>query len=171
MSRYYCTASSSLRITGIIGDVMDRAPRPYTASEISKITGLPIGAIKAFLVRNLARGTVSMRLITRRPGSSSGKPQREYWRGSGDISYTFGRGNMITEEQAQELAEGRRPMQWRETASTVWSIDETDTVAVRRGEQVICLGSAEDIATGSGRLTIKVRDGPRLDFSTKQKAQ
>ena len=169
MTRYYCTTRSPLRITEIIGAVMDRAPRPYTAGELAEITGLSIYEINGFLRRNLSRGAVSMRLILRRPGSSSGKPQREYWRGRQDIAFTFGRGSMITEEQARELEAGRRPIQWRETASTVYSIDETDTLAVRRGEQVIVMGQVQQVRANKGRMAVRIKDGPRLEFSTKPK--
>ena len=168
--RYYCSPKASLRITGILGEAMDRAPRPYTATELAAITGVPIDTIKAFMRRNLQTGTVSMRLIPR-VGSSSGKRQREYWRGHADISGTFGRGNMITAEQARELAGGRRPVQWRETASTVWSIDETDTLAVRRGEQVIRMGTAQEISADSRSMTVQVKDGPKMEFSIKQKSR
>lgn len=166
--RYYCTPTVKLRISQRIGDLMDRAPRPYTASEIAQITGLPIGSVQAFLVCNLQKGTVSMHFIPRKD-SSSGKPQREYWRGRDTISYTFGRGSMITEEQARELEAGRRPIQWRETASTVYSIDETDTLAVRRGEQVIVMGQVQQVRANKGKMAVRIKDGPRLEFSTKPK--
>lgn len=166
--RYYCARTGTLRVTQSIGEAMDRAPRPYTASEIAQITGLPIGSVQAFLVRNLQKGAVSMHFIPRR-GASCGKPQREYWRGRDTISYTFGRGSMITEEQARELEAGRRPIQWRETASTVYSIDETDTLAVRRGEQVIVMGQVQQVRANKGKMAVRIKDGPRLEFSTKPK--
>lgn len=166
--KYYCSSTSKLRETEIIGEAMERAPRPYTASEIAQITGLPINIIRAFLWRNFQKGTVSMHFIARR-GASCGKPQREYWRGRDSINYTFGRGSMITEEQARELEAGRRPIQWRETASTVYSIDETDTLAVRRGEQVIVMGQVQQVRANKGRMAVRIKDGPRLEFSTKPK--
>jgi len=167
MPRYFCTAATGIRATDIIGQVLDRAPRPYSASEIAEITGLPINVVTSFLTRNQARGRISVRIVPRRT-SNSGKPQREYWRGSDCIHHTFGKGDMLSEDQARELAEGHRPVMWRETASTVWSVDETDTLAVRRGEQVICMGKVQSIREiRTGKVAIKVRNGPRLEFSTK----
>ena len=136
MPIYFCGGTCGIKDTFAIGEVLERAPRPYTASEIAQITGIPINVVLSFLIRNCERRRVTMRPVIRRE-KSNGKNQREYWRGSGSISYTFGRGKMLSQEQARELAQGRRPVQWRETASTVWSVDETETLAVRRGDQVI----------------------------------
>lgn len=171
MPRYFSSAATGIRATDIIGRVLDRAPRPYSAGEIAEITGLPITIVTSFLTRNQARGRISVRIVPRR-GSDSGTPMREYWRGNDCIYHTFGKGDMLSQDQARELAQGRRPVQWRETASTVWSVDETDTLAVRRGEQVICMGKVQSIKeTRAGRVAITVRNGPRLEFSTQERKQ
>ena len=63
MPRYFCTAATGIRATDIIGQVLDRAPRPYSASEIAEITGLPINVVTSFLTRNQARGRISVRIV------------------------------------------------------------------------------------------------------------
>lgn len=165
MPKYYCSAAS-IKETEAIGKVLDRAPRPLSAGEISQITGIPINVVTSFMMRNRERGRVSVRVIAR-IGKGGSKIIREYWRGNGCIQYTFGSGDMLSQEQARKLAEGRRPVQWRETANTVWSVDETEQLAVRRGEQVICMGRVQSIAEQDGGITISVRDGPKLEFATK----
>ena len=75
---------------------------------------------------------------------------------------------MLSQEQARELAQGRRPVQWRETASTVWSVDETETLAVRRGDQVICMGKVDRITAQEGGIEVSVHNGPKMEFSTKK---
>lgn len=168
MPRYFCSAASNIHATSIIGDALDRAPRPLSAGELASITGLPINVITSFLQRNQQRGRISVRVIARRD-SDSGKPMREYWRGADCIHHTFGRGEMLSREQARELAQGHRPIQWRETGSTVWSIDETDTLAVRRGEQVVCMGRVQSITERAGGITVTVRNGPRMEFGIKSR--
>ena len=164
--RYYCSAASNITSTARIGEVLDRAMRPLSAGEIARITGLPINVITSFLRRNQTVGRISVRIVPRRD-SDSGKPQREYWRGTDCIHHTFGTGDMLSRKQARELAQGHRPVQWRETGSTIWSIDETDTLAVRRGEQVICMGRVERIAERESGITVTVRNGPRMEFGIK----
>lgn len=160
--RYYCSRSAGIHAVRTIGSVMDRAPRPYTVAELSEITGIPMLTITGFMIRNLQKGTVSVRYIPRAE-SDSGKRQGEYWRGQADIAGTFGRGHMITQEQARDATRGRRPVEWKETG-TVWSIDETDTLAVRRGEQVIRMGRVQAIEADMERMSVEVRDGPRMEF-------
>ena len=168
MTRYYCTRSSTPTITETLGKAMDRAIRPLTAGELSEITGIPVQTVRSFLVRNVTRRTVSVRIVPRRPPSCSSKPQGEYWRGCGDIRGTFGRGEMITRKQTQELAQGMRPMQWRGDQGTVWSIDETDTVAVRRGETVLTLGRAQRVSATKKGASITMKDGSRMEFAAKE---
>ena len=165
--RYFCGAAT-IKESVIIGEVLDRAPRPLTAGEISQITGIPINIVTSFMMRNRERGRVSVRIVPRiGSGRGKGKFIREYWRGDGCIQYTFGSGSILSHEQARRLAEGRRPVQWRETANTVWSIDETDQLAVRRGEQVICMGQVQSIAEHDGGIAISIHDGPKMEFRIK----
>lgn len=165
MTRYYCTRSSSLTTTEILGQAMDRALRPLTAGELAEITGIDVQTVRSFLIRNAERKVISVRMVPRRLPSYSGKRQGEYWRGRQDIHGTFGRGEMITRRQTQELAQGQRPMQWRGDQGTVWSIDETDTLAVRRGNTVLTLGKAERITATKRGASIKMADGSRMEFS------
>lgn len=165
MTRYYCSAASGIRTTEILGQAMDRAVRPMTAGELAEITGVDVQTVRAFLQRNVARKVISVRLVPRRLPSCSGKPQGEYWRGLLDIHGTFGAGEMITRRQTQELAEGMRPMQWRGDRGTVWSVDECNIVAVRRGNTVLTLGKAERITATKRGASIKMADGSRMEFS------
>lgn len=165
MTRYYCTRSSNLTTTEILGQAMDRALRPLTAGELAEITGIDVQTVRSFLIRNASRKVISVRMVPRRLPSYSGKRQGEYWRGRQDIHGTFGRGEMITRRQTQELAEGQRPMQWRGDQGTVWSIDETDTLAVRRGNTVLTLGKAERITATKKGASITMKDGSRMEFA------
>jgi hypothetical protein len=165
--RYACTSVCSIRTTEMLGEVMDRAPRPYTAGELAEITGLPIRVVKSFLLCNARRGRLSARLVPRRDLLDSGKPQKEYWRGGTDVFLTFGRADMITKRQAQEMASGRRPMEWRGEQATVWSIDETDTLAVRRGNTVLCLGRVDGIELTDRGVAVRIGDGSRMEFAAK----
>ena len=170
MTRYYCTPNCPINITVALGELMDRAPRPYTAGEIAEITGIDLGYIRAFLIRNTKKGKLSVRIAPRRDRSAitrSGKPSREYWRGGQDVAFTFGRGKIITDRQMQDMASGIRPIQWRGSNATVWSLDEAEQVAVRRGNTVVCMGRAEGIALTDGGVQIRIQDGPRLEFEAK----
>lgn len=171
MTRYYCTPSSSLRITALLGQAMDRALRPYTAGELAGITGVPVQVVKSFLVRNASRGVLSVRMVARPDLSSHGKTYREYWVGHTDIHGTFGRGDMMTRKQTRELADGRRPMQWRGEQATVWSIDEANVLAVRRGNTVLTIGKAERIYPTKKGAAIFMADGSRLEFAAKDKKE
>ena len=165
MTRYYCSPSSGIRTTEILGQAMDRAVRPMTAGELAEITGVDVQTVRAFLRRNVDRRVISVRVVPRRLPSYSGKRQGEYWRGRQDIHGTFGMGEMITRRQTQELAEGVRPMQWRGDQGTVWSVDESNTVAVRRGNTVLTLGKAERITATKRGASIRMADGSRMEFS------
>ena len=167
MTRYYCAPSSHINDTAVLGALMDRAPRPYTAGEISEITGLPLNVVASFLIRNTKKGIISVRIIPRRDQLVSGKLQREYWRGGGDVAFTFGRGKIITNREAQEMASGKRPMQWKGSNATVWSLDEAEQVAVQRGNTVVCMGRADRVALTDGGVEITIRDGPQLEFEAK----
>lgn len=164
---YYRSRSCPMEAAQKLKAVFDRAPRPYTGSELAEITGLPMPVILGFLVRNTEKGTISARIVPR-VNSTSGKPQREYWRGSQDLIFTFGRGKIITDRQARELAQGKRPMQWRE-AGAVWSLDETGTVAVRRGYAIVCMGKAERVDYRNGDVTLTIKDGPEVRFEVQKK--
>ncbi len=166
---YFCTRHCPISATKIIQGALERATRPLTGKELADITGLPLSTIQSFLTRNERKRAISVRVVPR-AGSTSGKPQREFWRGRQDITGTFGKGRIMNETQARELAEGRRPMQWSGADSTVWSLDETETVAVRRGYAVVCMGRAERVDYQDGRITVAIRDGPQVRFEVDKEA-
>lgn len=170
--RYYCGGKCRMSATDTIGALMDRAPRPYTAGEISAITGIPIGEVQSFLLRNLAKGRISFRIVPRRYGGSTKPKQREYWRGVDDVSYTFGRGKMMTGKEAEQLATGKRPVQWK-ASKAVWSVDEQNEVAVRRGVTIVCMGQADRVRRTNTGVSIEIKDGPTLTFkaTTKQEKE
>ena len=59
--RYLSSAGVGILRTRMIGDVLERAPRPYTAQEISELTGISTTVVVGFLTRNYNAGRLSMR--------------------------------------------------------------------------------------------------------------
>lgn len=161
MRSYYCTPACPLRTMVIIGAALDRAPRPYTATELSEITGVPLTVVVAFLKSNREKEKVSSRSVPRRGG---GKPFLEYWRGQQSITDTFEASNMMDNKTENRLKAGERPVSWRDGNHTNWSIDETDTVAMMRGGTVVRLGKAEAVTFSKRGVTIRVKDSVNMTF-------
>ena len=158
---YLCSPKVSMRTMLRIGAALDRAPRPYTAGELTEITGVPRLQVLAFLKCNLIKEKVSARFIPR-PGG--GKPMREYWRGTGDVSFTFRVDDMMDGNIENKIKEGKRPVAWRDGNYTQWSIDETETVATMRGGNVVRLGKLEGVSYSKTGVTIKVKGAANITF-------
>lgn len=144
-----------------IGAALDRAPRPYTARELSTITGIPMGQVCAFLKCNTIKEKVSSRVIPR-PGG--GKPTMEYWRGRARVMDTFTVDNMMDGNIESKIKEGKRPVAWRDGNYTQWSIDETDTVATMRGGSVVRLGKLEGVSYSKQGVTLRVANSMKITF-------
>ena len=158
---YYCSPKVSMRTVLRIGAALDRAPRPYTAHELTEITGIDRMQVLAFLKCNLLKDAVSARFIPR-PGG--GKPLREYWRGQWGVLDTFTVDDMMDGNIETKLKQGTRPVAWRDGNYTQWSIDETETVATMRGGNVVRLGKLEGVSYSKTGVTIKVKGAANITF-------
>jgi hypothetical protein len=146
-----------------IGEVLDRAPRPYTASELAEITGIPINKVTAFLKHNKVCDKVSARPTPRIP-AGTGRAVLEYWRGQSGVTDTFRVDEMMDGNIENKIREGKRPVAWRDGNYTSWSIDEADTVATMRGGAVVRLGKLEGVTYSKQGVTIKVKDAMKITF-------
>ena len=171
MTRRYRTANRcGIAPTSIIAGAMDRAPRPYTLQELAEVTGLPSPTVLAFLTANTYAEHISWREVARDRPHETGKPLREYWRGNRTVWFTFGEEvDEMDERIARSLTEGKRPVSWKDGTRTVWSIDETETVSAMRGNNVTRLGRAEKVEAVKSGYTIRIRDGPTLQFEKEGK--
>lgn len=159
---YLCARSCGMICTQKLGRAMDRAPRPYTASELAEITTIPLDKVKAFLRRNTANDKICSRMTAWTVGE--GRPQvREYWRGQYGLEHTFEVSNMMDERTESRLKQGVRPVSWRDSNHTNWSIDEAGTVAMMRGTECVRLGKAEAISYSKQGVTVKL-PGTRITF-------
>ena len=161
MRDYLCSRSCGLAVMTRIGSALDRAPRPYTASELAEVSGIPQMQVMAFLRHNTVCGKVSSRRI---PRTGGGKPLMEYWRGQGDVMETFWTDDTMDEKMENRLREGQRPVSWRDGNRTAWCIDETDTVCTMRGGSVVRLGKLESVSFAKGGVTIRVKDSISMTF-------
>jgi len=158
---YLSSPKVPMRIMVSIGAALDRAPRPYTAKELSEITGIPMAQVCAFLKCNTIKEKVSSRTIPR-PGG--GKPTMEYWRGQSGVTDTFTVDNMMDGNVETKLKEGRRPVAWQDGNHTRWSIDETETVATMRGGSVVRLGKLEGVSYSKQGVTLRVANSMKITF-------
>lgn len=160
--RYLTSYNAGIRLTHILGDCLDRATHPMTAEEIHRATGQPYPVVCGFLKKNSFARKVSSQQIPR-PGG--GKPYREYWRGDRDIQSTFGDvDNMMDKRTSERLAQGERPVAWRDGSHTTWSIDENEALTAVQGNRCLRFGTAQRIdnkstvvriATAYGAFTFK----------------
>lgn len=162
MRDYLCSPAVNMRTMAKIGAALDRAPRPYTASELAEITGVPLIKVVAFLKHNKVCCNVSARPIPRIP--VEGKPLLEYWRGQSGVMETFRTDDTMDGKIEMKLRQGDRPVSWRDGNHTSWSIDETDTVATMRGGSVVRLGKLEAVTYSKQGVTIAVKDSVRMTF-------
>lgn len=158
---YLCSPKVSMRTMLRIGAALDRAPRPYTAGELTEITGVPRMQVLAFLKCNLIKEKVSARFMPR-PGG--GKPLREYWRGQWSVNDTFRVDDMMDGNIENKIKEGKRPVAWRDGNYTCWSIDETNTVATMRGSAVVRLGKLEGVSYSKQGVTLRVANSMKITF-------
>ena len=158
---YLSSPKVPMRVMVSIGAALDRAPRPYTAKELSEITGIPLGQVCAFLKCNTIKEKVSSRVIPR-PGG--GKPTMEYWRGTAGVTGTFRTDDTMDGNIETKIKEGKRPVAWRDGNYTQWSIDETDTVATMRGGSVVRLGKLEGVSYSKQGVTLRVANSMKITF-------
>lgn len=164
MTRYLSSKAVGVGNVAILGGALDRAPRPYTVAELADITHLPLHVVKAFLFRNANQGKISVR-DTPRPDGRCGRHVREYWRGTLGIWDTFSEGVLeMNEDTEQQIIDGQRPVSWKEPSRTVWSIDETGTVATMRDKNIVRLGHMERAARTREGLTIRIEGGTSVTF-------
>jgi hypothetical protein len=143
---------------------LDRAPRPYTAGELSEITDVPLKTVMAFLRKNETRCKVSSRRINRVPQTVGGRMIKEYWRGQSGVTDTFGVDNMMDGNTEDRLRTGKRPVTWRDGNYTNWSIDEADTVATMRGGEVVRLGKLDGVSYSKQGVTLRVTNSMKITF-------
>lgn len=164
MKDYLCSTTCPMRTMVKIGSALDRAPRPYTASELSEITGVPLVTVMAFLRKNETCCKVSSRRINRVPQVEGGKMINEYWRGQSGVTDTFGVDNMMDGNTEDRLRTGKRPVTWRDGNYTNWSIDEADTVATMRGGEVVRLGKLDGVSYSKQGVTLRVANSMKITF-------
>lgn len=165
MTKYRTANRCGIAQTVLIGDALDRAPRPYTAQELAEVTGCDGYTILAFLNANTYAEHISCREVARDRPHETGKPLREYWRGDRTVWFTFGEGvEKMDEKIGKSLTEGKRPVSWKDGTRTVWSIDETETVSAMRGNNVVRMGKAQEIKALRTGYSIRIEGGPVLRF-------
>ena len=164
MKDYLCAPTCSMRMMTRLGAALDRAPRPYTASELSEITGIPLITVMAFLKKNKVCCKVSSRRINRVPQVEGGKMINEYWRGQSGVTDTFRVDNMMDGNTEDRLRQGKRPVTWRDGNYTNWSIDEADTVATMRGGEVVRLGKLDGVSYSKQGVTLRVANSMKITF-------
>ena len=150
---YYSSPSVGIANATRIGDALDRAPRPYTASELAGITGCGLNTVRAFLARNLAKEAISVRLLP----STGRSPLHEYWRGREPVEFTFAEAAPMDEEIGKAIKEGRRPVAWRDGERTTWSIDEAEGVCAMQGSRLLRFGRAERITDNKTSVSIRTQ--------------
>ena len=161
--RYLSSAGVGILRTRMIGDVLERAPRPYTAQEISELTGISTTVVVGFLTRNYNAGRLSMREDTVHHPRHGWQTRRIYWRGTDDMENTFEADDMNADIE-KKLIEGERPVSWRDGVRTVWSIDERETVATMRGKNVVILGRADNVKQTRAGVTLRLGSGTEILF-------
>lgn len=168
MRAYLSTPSGGLNIMATIGGALDRAPRPYTATELAEITGVDLVQVKAFLLRNKYNGRISVR-DTPRPDGRCGPMVREYWRGQRSIWDTFAEGvGDLDEETEHKIINGTRPVSWKGPSRTVWSLDELGTISTMSDRNVVRLGRVESAKATRTGITIKMEDGTAVAFKRRK---
>ena len=160
---YLCSPACGMTTMVRLGTALDRAPRPYTASELSEITGVPLPKVNAFLRCNKVKCKVSARTTPRIP-TGTGRPLLEYWRGQSGVMDTFRVDNMMDGNTETRLRQGKRPVAWRDGNYTNWSIDEADTVATMRGGEVVRLGKLDGVSYSKQGVTLRVANSMRITF-------
>ena len=162
MRDYLCSRTCGLTVSAKIGAALDRAPRPYTVTELVEITGIPMLTVNAFLRCNKANDKVSARRI---PNTGiPGPAPLEYWRGTSGVMETFEVSNMMDGTTEDGLKNGKRPISWRDGNRNNWSIDEADTVAAMRGDSVVRFGKLDVISYSKQGVTIKVKNSIKVTF-------
>lgn len=151
---YYSSPSVGIARATRIGEALDRAPRPYTASELAEISGCGLTTVRAFLMRNTAKRAVSVRTI---PGEGGGRPLHEYWRGTELAEFTFQEAAPMDEDTGRAIKEGRRPVAWRDGQRTTWSIDEAEGVCAMQGSRLLRFGKAERITDNKTSVSIRTK--------------
>ena len=164
MTRYYSSPSVGIARANRIGAALDRAPRPYTASELAEITGCDLTTVMAFLARNVGAERVTSRPIARVGG---GKPLHEYWRGTDLAETTFNEAAPMDENTGKAIKEGKRPIAWRDGERTTWSIDETERLCAMQGSRLVRLGKAEEITDNKTSVSIRTQ-GITLTFAKRR---
>lgn len=163
MRRYLSAPAVGMTNTVAIGNVLDRAPRPYTAPELADLVRLPLITVMAFLRKNTTAGRVSSRPIPRIDGRC-GRPILEYWRGQQGIWETFGDVNVMDGNTERKLLGTERPVAWRDGHRTAWSVDESGMVTAIRDRSVVRLGHMESAKATKTGVTVRIAEGPTITF-------
>lgn len=168
MTRYLSAPAVGMSATVALGQIMDRAPRPYTAREICVISGMEMSVVMAFLRKNLTSGRISSLDVGRNYPKSGWHKYFVYWRGERDIWSTFGQVDVMDGNTEEQLVNGVRPVSWRDETRTVWCVDETETVATMRGRNMVTLGHLESARSTQQGVRITIQGGTTLVFRRKK---
>lgn len=160
--RYLSCASCTMSQSVILGEAMDRAPRPYTVEELSDITGIPPYAVRGWVRANYIGCKINRRPILR--DTRAGRPLHEYWRGGSTIINTFYGAEEMDDNTTKRLEGGDRPVTWRDATRVTWSVDEANIVCAMKGNAVVRFGKMQSVRTTQTGMTIRIEGGTELKF-------